>query len=88
MNLLDSFVNPISVLGKDIKPGDYFYCKFPEKYMGPDIGWIQIDSVSVFLSCSIQNKIELTLRFKQILTCPMIIDGNETYIIKQCHEPS
>jgi hypothetical protein len=76
-SLLDSFVLPTEIFGKDIKIGYYYYCNFPKNYGEEDIGWLRVkDSINF----PTQHRNSVILAFEEI--SPIILDGEEKYLVK------
>jgi hypothetical protein len=75
-DLLRSFLEPIKLKGKDIKPGYYFYLAFPEKYGEPDIGWLEIVSIAKWTAE------DIVVRYKERFNPPMILQMETEYLVK------
>jgi hypothetical protein len=73
---LNGFVKPHLIPGKNFKPGNYFYCAFPKKYGGPNIGWIEIISIEAWGDC------QKMLWFDELKPSPMVIDCEEEYLVR------
>jgi len=84
-NLLDSFVEPIKVLGKDVKVGDYCFVVTRWKQIN---GWFKIQDIEpdnyqfFYIVCKANAG---TLRAEN-RTLRLSMEKNEIYRIKRCSE--
>ena len=79
-DLLDSFVKPKEVFGKDLRPGYYFYCAFPKKYGEPNMSYIKIIKIETW------GNEQKVLWFNELKPAPMIVDNEKSYLVKMLED--
>jgi len=74
--ILEDFVEPKKILGKDLRQGYYFYCAFPKKYGEPNMGYIEIIKIESW------GKDQKMLWFNELKPSPMIVNDYDYYSVK------